>query len=242
MDIAAYHALRDLQDQHWWFAARRRIVANLIRRFVPLAGQSKVLEAGCGYGGNLKMLEQFGDLDSFEFDDCARNYASTLARRPVAYGYLPNDIGFDDDRFDLIAMLDVLEHIDDDASALRTLRDRLSQRGALVVTVPALPWLWSRHDETHHHKRRYTKVGLNKALNAAGLRVVKTGYFNSLLFPLAVAQRLLSRWMKRNDPAETMPPPPLNGLLRSVFAFERHILGRVGFPIGLSIYAIAVPA
>lgn len=211
---------------------------RLIERFVPLPSTARVLEAGCGYGGNLAMLGTLGDVQAFEFDDAARAHAAAMSRRSVAFGKLPDDIGFADERFDLIAMLDVLEHIDDDVGSLRTLGKRLAPDGRLLLTVPAVPWLWSDHDVLHHHKRRYTKALLHKQLHQADLEVVSIGYFNSLLFPLALAQRLVSRVLRTGGADHDAPAEPLNTILGAIFALEAKLLGRISFPIGLSLYAV----
>jgi SAM-dependent methyltransferase len=187
------------------------------------------------------MLQQFGDLDAFEFDEQARAYASSLAPRQVAYGCLPDMSGFEEDRFDLIAMLDVLEHIEDDRGSLSTLRSRLAHGGSLLLTVPALPWLWSQHDEIHHHKRRYTKASLTRALTEAGFELSSVGYFNTLLFPLALMQRVALRFTGGHHRADSMPPRLLNNILTRLFSFERRLVGRGRFPLGLSLYAIARP-
>jgi SAM-dependent methyltransferase len=239
MDAIAYRSLRDLQDRHWWFVGRLAIVSHLIRRFTRLPQRSRILEAGCGYGGNLRMLAQFGDIHAFELEDQARAYASTLVKRPVAYGFLPDKVGFEHESFDLVAMLDVLEHIGDDLGSLRVLCARLTEGGSLVLTVPALPWLWSEHDEIHHHKRRYTKTSLKRILHEAGLEHVAIGYFNTLLFPLALMQRLALRLTGGRHRADEMPPTLLNSALSKIFAFERHLVSRIPLPIGLSLYAIA---
>ncbi len=239
MELAAYQSLRDSQDRHWWFVGRRRIVARLIEWFVPLPAKARVLEAGCGYGGNLAMLGKLGEVQAFEFDDAARAHAATLSCRSVAYGRLPDAIGFYNERFDLIAMLDVLEHIDDDIASLRTLGDRLAPGGSIVLTVPAVPWLWSDHDVLHQHKRRYTKSLLLERLHEAGFKVVRIGYFNTLLFPLALAQRLIARFFGGGGVDYSAPAQPLNAILTAIFSCEGKLLGRVPFPIGLSLYAVA---
>ena len=151
---------------------------------------------------------------------------------------LAEKIGFGERRYDLIALLDVLEHVDQDEASLVALRGRLAAGGQLLVTVPAVPWLWSDHDVLHHHKRRYTHDALAGVAAAAGLRVEASGYFNSLLFPLAVAQRLMHQLLRRETPLDARPAPWLNRSLQQVFAAERHMLGRINFPIGLSLYAI----
>jgi SAM-dependent methyltransferase len=239
MDAAAYRSLRDLQDRHWWFVGRRNIIAYLIRRYVSLPQRPRILEAGCGYGGNLAMLGQFGDLDAFEFEDSARTYASALLKRPVAHGFLPDHVGFENDSFDLIAMLDVLEHIDDDVGSLSALRERLTEKGSILITVPALPWLWSEHDESHHHKRRYTKASLKKVLGDAGFEPINVGYFNTLLFPLALIQRLALKLLRGKNTANDMPHPLVNSWLTKVFTFERRLIGWTNLPVGLSLYAVA---
>ena len=239
MDALAYHTLRDLQDRHWWFVGRRTIIEQLIRRFVKLPKSPRRLEAGCGYGGNLEMLGKFRDLNAFEYEDEARAYASALSARPVEKGFLPDRVGFDNDRFELIAMLDVLEHIQDDAGSLRALRERLTDDGSLLVTVPAIPWLWSEHDEVHHHKRRYTKTALQKLLKESGYELVSTGYFNTLLFPLALLQRIAARLFRIPHRVETLPQRHLNNILSRIFGFESRLLGRISAPVGLSLYAVA---
>lgn len=239
MDALAYHSLRDLQDRHWWFVGRRTIIEQLIRRFVKLPKSSRILEAGCGYGGNLAMLGKFGDLDAFEYEDEARAHASKLSALPVKKGYLPDHLGFDNDRFELIAMLDVLEHVEDDAGSLRALSTRLTDDGSLLVTVPAIPWLWSEHDEVHHHKRRYTKAALQKLLKESGFELVSTGYFNTLLFPLALLQRMAARLLRIPHRVETLPQRHVNSLLSRIFGMESHLVGRISAPVGLSLYAVA---
>tara|TARA_R110002072_G_scaffold81148_1_gene185812 strand:- start:4310 stop:5044 length:735 start_codon:yes stop_codon:yes gene_type:complete len=239
MELAAYQSLRDLQDRHWWFVGRRRFVAQLIKRFIALPTKARVLEAGCGYGGNLAMLGELGEVQAFEFDDDARTHAATILRRSVAYGRLPDAIGFENDRFDLIAMLDVLEHIDDDVASLRTLGDRLAPGGALLLTVPAVPWLWSDHDVLHQHKRRYTRALLVERLHEAGFEVARIGYFNALLFPLALAQRLFARFLGSGGADHSAPAGSLNAILTAIFSLECKFLGRVPFPIGLSLFAVA---
>jgi len=238
MEAAAYQSLRDSQDRHWWFVGRRRIAASLIKRFAALPAQARVLEAGCGYGGNLAMLGKLGDVQAFEFDDAARAHAAVVSGRNVGYGKLPDDIGFERDQFDLIALLDVLEHIDDDVNSLKALGNRLAPGGSLLLTVPAVPWLWSDHDVLHQHKRRYTKAVLRERLREAGLEPVRIGYFNSLLFPLALVQRLMSRLSGGGAHDHAAPPEPLNAVLTWIFALERGVVGRLPFPIGLSLFAV----
>lgn len=200
-----------------------------------------MLEVGCGTGANLAMLKQFGKLDAVELDDAARAIASARGDVAVRPGALPAELPAECGDYDMIVLLDVLEHIEADEAALTELRRRLRPGGKLVITVPAYPWLWSRHDETHHHHRRYTAALLGDRLVAAGFRIDTMSYFNTLLFPLIAGVRLLHRLMGVEAADDAMPAPWLNRALKRIFGSERHAIGRLPMPFGVSLAAVAVP-
>lgn len=238
MDRDVYERMEWLETKHWWFLARRQIIETIISRCVRPNGQIRLLEAGCGTGGNLAMLAKFGSIDAFEFDPLARAAASKQIGREIPFGALPNEIPFGSGQFDLIGLFDVLEHIEDDIASLAALRNTLKPQGVIVVTVPAFPLMWSRHDETHHHFRRYTKRSLKSVAADAGLRVENSFYFNSTLFPLALAMRALKSVIGNETPDDAMPSHVVNETLRRIFAFERHLIGRISLPVGLSLGAV----
>jgi SAM-dependent methyltransferase len=238
MDRSAYASMSAQEQDHWWFVARRAIIDSLVRSHISLPSSARILEVGCGTGGNLSLLAQYGELDAMEYDAEARALAAARGFCRVEAGALPDAIGFGDNRYDMIALLDVLEHIDADEASLKALGSRLAPQGRILLTVPAAPWLWSDHDVLHHHKRRYTLEGLQKVAEGAGLKVEASGYFNSLLFPLAVAQRAVHQLLRSNTPLDARPSPLVNAALQRVFAAERHLLNRISFPLGLSLYAI----
>ncbi|HEY5597264.1 MAG TPA: class I SAM-dependent methyltransferase, partial [Kiloniellales bacterium] len=127
-----------------------------------------------------------------------------------------------------------------DVESLRRLKEQLAPGGRLVMTVPALPWLWSRHDETHHHFRRYTRGGLEAALVLAGLKPVKISYFNTLLFPLIAGLRLIRKAIGfEGADDDAMPHPAANEILKRIFGFESHLVGRIPLPLGVSLLAVA---
>ncbi len=239
MERRVYARMGEVEDRHWWFVARRRILAAVLERSALLAKPARVLEAGCGTGGNLGMLSRFGPVSAFEPDEAARGNALRHNRFDIRAGALPDRAPFAGERFDLVAMLDVLEHLDDDEGALRALAERLAPGGLVLVSVPAYAFLWSRHDMTHHHKRRYTRASLLAVTRAAGLEPVRAGYFNTLLFPLIVARRLLGRLLGLKGDDDALPPLWLNRLLGAVFAFERRLVGRVRLPFGVSLLMLA---
>ena len=238
MDSAVYTRMDLLEAEHWWFKARRGIIRATISRLLPVPGNAKILEAGCGTGGNLEMLSEFGTVDAFEYDENAREISNLKSGLSVPFGALPDKIPFESEKYDLIGLFDVLEHIEDDCEAIRALGDHLAVDGALLVTVPAFQWLWSKHDVTHHHFRRYTKSSLRSVAKEAGLEVTECGYFNSFLLPLAVAMRILKRLLRSNAPDDAMPSAGVNNLLYRIFSSERHIIGKIPMLAGLSVYAV----
>jgi len=139
----------------------------------------------------------------------------------------------------MIGAFDVIEHIDDDEAAVASIAQRLKPAGKFVMTVPAHQWMWSAHDAVNHHKRRYSKASLRRLIENSPLRLEALGYFNSLLFPVAVAERMASKARGKDGGDLELPPAPLNAALKRTFAAERHLIGRVPLPPGLSLFAVA---
>jgi SAM-dependent methyltransferase len=239
MERVVYQQMAELDDRHWWYRARREIIAALIRREARLPAKARILEIGCGTGHNLAMLGQFGRVDALELDDEARALAEKRLGRKAMRAPLPELAGVKDRWYDLIGAFDVIEHIDDDHAALASIAAKLKPGGKFVMTVPAHQWMWSAHDVVNHHKRRYSKRGLAQLIESSPLTLVKVGYFNSLLFPLALAERAVSRVRGKHDADVKLPSRPLNAALELAFAAERHVVGRLPLPIGLSLFAVA---
>jgi SAM-dependent methyltransferase len=239
MERHVYDRMAEIADVHWWYVARRRILADLIRREVRPPARARILEIGCGTGHNLGMLGEFGSVDGLEVDDAAREIAARRLGKPVAAAPLPELKGIRRGTYDLIAALDVIEHIDDDQAALAAIAGRLKPGGKLLITVPAHQWMWSAHDTANHHKRRYSKTTLKALIEGSPLKLDKLGYFNSLLFPLAVAVRGVGKLTGREDSDDTLPPRPINALFEKLFELERYAVGRLPLPPGLSLFAVA---
>lgn len=239
MERIVYRQMAELDQKHWWYRARREILADLIRRKARPAKKGRVLEIGCGTGHNLEMLSAFARVDAVELDDEARKIAEQRLGRKVMRAPLPELAGVRDQHYDLIVALDVIEHIEDDSGALEAIAAKLKPDGKFLMTVPAHQWMWSAHDVANHHKRRYSKRSLRTLIEASPLRLEKIGYFNSLLFPLAVAERLSSKLRGSHSGEIKLPPPALNSLFEAVFGAERYLVGRLPLPMGLSLFALA---
>jgi SAM-dependent methyltransferase len=233
MDAAVYQRMAELDGEHWWFVARRRILRSLIRREVRLPASARILEVGCGTGHNLAMLGEFGHVDATELDAEARSLASARLGREVVPAALPDLSMYPDERFDLVALLDVLEHVADDGPALRAIRAKLKRGGKLLVTVPANKWMWSAHDAAHHHHRRYAKGELRGLAERSGFEVQLLSHFNSLLFPPIAAARAAGKLLGRESADDAVPPGPFNAILRTVFS-------AVPLPFGVSLVAVLV--
>lgn len=240
MERSVYQRLDQIEGEHWWFCARRRILKSVIARFAPCRTGLRLLEAGCGTGGNLRMLSEFGSLAAFELDDEARRIARRKLPIDVKSGRLPDGIPFAPGSFDVVVAFDVIEHVERDVESLAKLREQLAPGGRLMMTVPALPWLWSQHDVTHHHFRRYTRGQLAAMLRRAGLEPVRISYFNTLLFPAIAGVRLFKKaFGLKEEGDDSMPSNLVNGILKRIFGFESNFIGRLPMPIGVSLLAVA---
>ena len=238
MDRIVYDRMAAHDSTHWWYRARREILSDYLTRYGALPQDARILEIGCGTGHNLPMLARFGTVDAIEIDPAARAIAGERLGKDVGEAPLPALTGVAEGTYDLIAVLDVVEHIDDDIGSLRAMAARLKPGGKILVTVPAHAWMWSAHDTVNHHKRRYSKASLDAAIRAAGLTHNGLRWFNSLLFPAAVAARFAGRITGKDDSDDSPPAKPLNTVFEAIFGLERHLVGRVPLPPGLSIITL----
>lgn len=244
MSPEAYEDMARVQDRHWWFAGRRDILRAQLAA-LRLPADAEILEVGSGTGANLALLAQFGRVTGLEMSAEAISSARARGleqpgRVTLRHGRCPDDLAGLQQRFDLVCLFDVLEHIENDRAALAALRACLKPGGRMLISVPAYQWLWSAHDESLHHHRRYRLGELTALCGDSGFAITRSSYFNTLLFPLAAAGRLVDRLLGRQQSSGSgMPPAPVNAGLRAVFAFEQHLLGRVPLPFGLSIFVVA---
>lgn len=240
MEDWRYGELYELEDRHWWFRARRRVVRALLSR-VALPPSARILDAGCGTGRNLVEYAELGEVEGVDGSATAvqfarrRGFEATQARL--------EELPYEDGRFQLIVSTDVIEHLDDDVRALTELRRVTAPGGRLVVTVPAYQWLWTQHDESLHHKRRYTAARLRASAEAAGWTVVTQTYFYaSVLAPFAAVRAF--RRLRPRDEGESdldLTSETLNRWLERLIAGEAKLIARgTRLPAGTSVGMVCV--
>ena len=240
MENEIFQKMLKLESSHWWFVARRKIIQKAINN-LDLPRNIRILDAGCGNGDNLSLLSTFGDLVAFEKNEYALKTAKSKKIGEIYKAELPDKLpNTVKTNFDLIVLLDVLEHIDDDSKSLTTVRKLMNNKGIILITVPAFQWLWSEHDVIHHHKRRYSKSELREKLDSSGFRIKYISYFNTLLFPFALVERIGQKIFSPSNPEILeLPNNKINFLLEKIFSLETIFMNKISLPFGLSLVAIA---
>lgn len=244
MQRSYYEAYSSLEQTHWWFAGRQEILLRLLSG-LSLPPRAQILNVGSATGGSSRWLSRLGRVRSIEFDwNAARWSVVEGGLRDVVEGSV-TALPVRDGAFDLVAALDVIEHVEDDAHSVRELLRVLRPDGRLVVTVPALPALWSQHDVVNRHFRRYTAHTLLALLRAGGVRVLRWSYFNSLLLPVIGGVRLADRlvglsWLRgpSGSDFEIKGAGLFDPVGRLALASEARLLSRTRLPLGASLVAI----
>jgi 2-polyprenyl-3-methyl-5-hydroxy-6-metoxy-1,4-benzoquinol methylase len=228
---------RALWERHWWWRSREAHLLATIARVARSTRVESILDVGCGDGLFFEALSRFGAVEGLESD--ASLLGDLRWRDRITVGRLGP--AFRPGRsYDLVLMLDVLEHIEDDREALRSAHALTRPGGVLLLTVPALPELWSRHDEANDHFRRYRPDGLREAFQGAGFEVETVRYF----FAWTVLPMLLRRWLAPagrgvSDYEVSIPPEPINGLIAALSRAEHALGSWIPWPVGSSLLAIA---
>lgn len=240
MDVDLYDQLRRVEDNHWWFKARRHIVFSLIERYLGSRKGLRICDIGCGTGGNLAALMDRHDVLGIEKSDQGVEMARRRLGDRVQNGYLPDGLKLPESNFDVVLMTDVLEHTKDDELSAKTAIRLLRPGGLMVATVPAIPWLYSQYDVRLHHFRRYSGGQFRRLWDNTESEVLLLSYYNCFLFPPAAAVRIVSRLIPKRDATDDLEVPPsfINSMLFSIMKLESPLLGRVPLPFGLSLIAV----
>lgn len=234
MQETAYREHFEREDRHWWFRGRWAVVEALLAQ-TPLRAGSRILDAGCGTGGNLLRYSELGEATGVDPSPEAVRFCRERGLQSVEQAGV-EDLPFADESFDLIVATDVIEHVTAEHEALRELRRVASPGAALLLTVPAYMWLWSAEDEKLHHKRRYTRRRLREAAARAGWEPQLATYFNSLLLPAIALARLAPRRSEDGKTDLQRTPAALDDPLTLPMRLEARLI-RAGLrlPAGVSV-------
>lgn len=237
MQDSHYASLFEHERTNWWYRVRR----SMIKYFITSRGEkdSRILDVGCGTGFLMTELASLGEVTGVDPSERALDFCRQRGITDVHRGSL-EALPCADNQYDFVLALDVLEHVDDDAGAIRELERVTRPGGTIIIFVPAFQFLWGRTDILSEHKRRYTKAEMVARVEAAGLTVDRATYFNSLLFLPILAVRWFVRLAGITvDNENNMSPGFVNNILYVVFYFE-SLLGRyINYPFGVSIAVIA---
>ena len=218
---------KEVENIHPWFIARRKLFESIIKNNKDLS----ILDFGCGSGNFLNYLSDLGylDLTGVEISDILAK-EDLESKNINIYKELPKF-----KKYDVILMMDVLEHIKDDVKIIKELKSHLSNRGLIIISVPTYQFLWSKHDDINHHYRRYDRKSLEKCMSYSNLSMSWSTYWNTILFPLIAFKRI----MMRNSSKELEVP---NFIIRNVIyiilLFEVFLIKMIRLPFGLSLVAI----
>jgi SAM-dependent methyltransferase len=235
-----YSIMYQVEETHWWFVGRRRIIASFLER---LTGNSKqghrILDVGCGTGANLEMLSEFGEAEGIDVSKEALTFCRERGLRNVREGEAEH-LPYPDNSFDLVTGLDVVEHLDHDLAGLKEMHRVLRPHGRALLFVPAFMFLWGVQDEVSNHRRRYTLAELKRLAQEAGFEIERATYVNITFFVPILLGRLLMRltgWRPASENNITIGA--LNGFLGRIFGAEAPILRRWNLPFGVSAICVA---
>lgn len=240
-----YAEYYEIENVHWWFVGRWRIFMDLIAtEFKHRSEEIRALDVGCGTGTMLSHLESLGTAFGVDCSTEALRFCRNRGRHDLGQG-VATALPFEDQSFDLVCALDLLEHVRDDVGALEEFGRVCRPDGRILITVPAYQFLWGRQDEISEHVRRYTARELRAKIRTAGLQVRRLTYFNTILFPLVAFVRLSRRRLAclcegelKSDFTMTRPGV-LNDFLAWILRMESPVLRRLSMPLGVSVLAVA---
>ena len=240
METSVYADEARFESTHWWYTERRWLFARMIRA-MGLGADARILDIGTSTGTNLRMLREIGFTcyEGLDSSDEAVRWCAEKGLGRVTTGDIC-DLPFADAAFDLVLATDVIEHVDDDAAALRGIRRVLKPGGRALITVPTFRVLWGLQDDVSHHKRRYRAGELRARVQAAGLRIRRGFYFNYILFlPILVARTIIRAFHIRMSSEIQLNPGFLNPLLRLIFRCDVASAPWLHPPFGVSYLVVA---
>ena len=240
MQQHTYSIMYRVEETHWWFVGRRRIISSFLAQIDANSERpQKILDVGCGTGANLEMLSQFGEAEGIDVSREALAFCRQRGLRNVREGEAER-LPFPDNSFDLVTGLDVVEHLDNDLAGLKEMHRVLRPQGRILLFVPAFMFLWGVQDDISNHRRRYTLPELKRGVQEAGFEVERATYLNLTFFLPILVGRLLMRitgWRPASENNITIGA--LNGFFGRILGAETSVLRRFNLPFGVSAICVA---
>lgn len=235
-----YPILYQVEETHWWHRGRRRIIESFVWDICKnFKHRPRILDVGCGTGGNLNVLAKFGDAEGVDVSDDALEFCRQRGLVNVRQG-AAEALPYENGTFDLVTALDVVEHIDDDLAGLREFRRVLKPDGRILLFVPTFMFLWGVQDDVSHHRRRYRLPELGKVVEKAGFEIERMTYANITFFlPILVGRKLMTLTGLRTESENNINVTALNGVFGAIFGAERAALRYLNFPFGVSGLCVA---
>jgi SAM-dependent methyltransferase len=232
--------MSEFEENHWWFVGRRKIITDMLEQNLVSKSDLKILDVGCGNGSTTISLRKFGTVYGTDYSSLALKHSTKRGLNRVVISTATN-LPFAPQSFDLITILDAMEHMKDDVRVLTELKYMLKKDGIIFITVPAYQFLWSDHDISLSHFRRYDSKTLSDRIMQAGLRIMRLSYFVSFLFPLVATYRIISRRKSNNKPEADLRRLPgfIEVVLQQILFTESKVLQKTNLPFGLSLVCIA---
>jgi SAM-dependent methyltransferase len=236
-----YPILYAVEQSHWWFIGRRRILARFVEQICRQVTdrRPRILDVGCGTGANLLMLSQFGQAEGVDVSEDALAFCRARGLDQVKLG-AAEALPYADGTFDLVTGLDVVEHLDDDLAGLKEMRRVLRPGGRVLLFVPAFMFLWGLQDDVSHHRRRYRLPELRRVLEQAGFEVERSTYANITFFaPILLGRKLMRLTGIKTESENNINVPALNGVLGAILGAESTVLRYLNLPFGVSGLCVA---
>jgi ubiquinone/menaquinone biosynthesis C-methylase UbiE len=247
MEKYTYQEIFENEETNWWFVGTRNIIFAQIQKIFGDKDNLKILDIGCGTGIVMKKLEKYGEVYGMDISEEAIKFCNKRGIKNISKSSALK-IPYKNDYFDLITILDVLEHVDEDQKTLEEINRVLKREGICILTVPAFSFIWSEHDIALHHKRRYNLKFLSLNIKKAGMKLEKASYYNFFLSPLIMMFRIMKNFLKNlfhKNYNEASAKTDLfrvnsftNMFLKTILNIEASFLKKVWFPFGISILAI----
>jgi len=242
MQQHTYAIMNRVEDSHWWYVGRRAILESFLEGIIQNPKSKiqnpKILDVGCGTGGNLEMLEKFGAAEGVDVSAAALEFCKSKGLK--VHKGLAENLPFEDESFDLVTALDVVEHLDDDIVGLKEMNRVLKKDGRTLIFVPAFMWLWGVQDDVSNHRIRYTKKQIIERLEKAGFKIERATYANITFFaPILGGRTLMKVTGIKPESENNVNVSALNGVFGKIFGAERFFLKNFNFPFGVSIVIVA---